>query len=446
MQNLTFTDRLPSGRSWTEEIPPGSMQRSSRSFTADSSAVVLNIKMEGTDINLRTAIPYILGYSEIRTILGNQVPFNPNDPSAQGPYFLHRKLPATHPSFPNLRATKILSATGGGLRHGPGTGPGTGKIPVNQGTTGEYQFIWMSIQFEVPPYPILDDGPVSFGNGAQNPEYTRHTLWEFEENIETLSRRGVIWSFTNPTARAVNKYFNGDRLFRTPKGVLKVTTYDVAMDYIYLGRLIPVNDLRRTSTLNSRAFPKVAYRDQNQGAAVLANCPVAQFPAGTLLKLPTVFKQRSMMHKDVISNFVIPESYFPRTVDIERRFSYYGPATDETLTIDLSGNDQYGKPYNGSGLTPVVGHELCPLPFPGTTRRIHYAPINTPIWPDGGTNGVFAPGAVVWWNGTNYQAINATADMPPSANWLSLGPLTDGQLLYPYSDFEALWNPVESNT
>lgn len=403
MENLNLLQKLPSGRSWTEELPPGSHQRSSGTYASDSGQQTLNIKIAGSWKNVQRAIWMIVGYSDcVSTTTG--LPFDPSNPAAQGPYILKRFPPATHPTLRGLRATKILSAQGVSLTKGFGAG----GLNVGDGHVANWEFFYLSILFEIPRYAILSEDEmqsVIVSRGVEvgvnrRPEYLRYTEWKFDENVETLARKGTVWHACDPKAFAVTKTYAGDRFLRQPKGVLKVITYDMHQDYVLLGHIVATNSFRRNSTLNAMAFPQESYRDQNK-----ASPSVVQFRPGTLLALPVKTTPRTQCYPKVLTDVLDP-SYFPRTVDVERTFVLFDPVTDDGTLIDLS-DAKYGP---GSPITPVRGHQLAPLPSPSSTGFIWYA----------------------WRNKT----ANATAAAGDPAN--------DRELLYEYSNFEALWGPVES--
>lgn len=395
MKNMRLPKKTPKGYYWTEE-KPAFAQQSNSTWGKDHGSAVLNIRIDGSLENVRAAIKYIVGYS---------LPFptySPTNPSPQGPFKLTRIPPARHPAFPNLFATKILSVRGEGNRNTAGQGAIAALGGDQTGTYGEWYEAVISILFEIPRYQILSDVENSIrnedGTYTARPEYRRWTEWFPDEAMETIARKGQTWTFTNTAARSVTRTFGGDRLVRQPKGSLRVVTYDVHVDYAFLGKFIPSNGLKRLSTLNALPFPLDAYYDQNAAGAALA-----QFPAGTLLLQPSKYPPHAQCHPAVIAG-QISADLFPRTVDIERNFLFFDPPTTETLTVDLSA-------YGGLPNTRVRGHQLVPLPSPVTTAGVH----NGQIW---------------------FAAVNTA--------FTSQTTTTPNELLYPYSNFENLWKSAES--
>lgn len=392
--------KLPSGRSWTEELPPGGMSRSTMAFAADSGVRVLNIKINW--LALAEAIKYIVGYSVTTPV------FNPASPSAQGPYTLSRFPPARHPAWPNLRATRILSVTGHTPSRATGGGANAGAVysGITDGTYGNWQYAYLSIQFEVPKYPIMSDVELqSAGIGVgTRPEYLRNHLWEFDCDTENLARRGETWAYCLGANITGVKTVPGDRLLRQPKGIIRITGYDIHEDYVKLGRMIPVNYFNRLGTVNSLAFPQHAYRDQNQAGDV----PV-QLRPGTCLLLKPRITSHTQMHPAVLAG-QIDANYFPRTVDVETNILYFNPPTTETSTIDLSAAT-YGP---GSATQVIYGHNLTGVPIPSNTA------------PHVGTQ---------WFAARRFSG--PLPDVPGN-------PTSDTQLLHRYSNFEKLWGSVES--
>lgn len=417
MQNFTLPHKLESGRSWTEELPPGSHQRATGSFGYDNGSAVLNIKINGHWENLTTfgdinnngnggAIAQIVGFSTC--VAANGTVFNPNDLSAQGPYKLRRRLPARHPRYKSMFATKILSVQGVKpySTHKDGGGGNVGE-----GHIGAWQYVYISILFELPRYSMLDDAGLeeqAFRLGApagSRPEYLRYTEWKVDENVETLARKGETY-FLNPALAGIQSpgqstpQFVGDMMRRQAKTTFRIITYDVHQDFVMLGRIAPVNSIKRNATLNARPFPNVSYRDQNQAG----NASV-YFEPGTLLLMPSKFTSHAQCHPAVLAG-EIGESFFPRTVDCERTMIYFAPSTNDTTHVNLS-DPKYGYAGGLGAAIPVRGHNLVPVAKP--------------------TNGNLWLAAVRGIPGSNYE-----------------GTVTDDRLLYQYSDFEKLWAPVDS--
>lgn len=466
MRNLTLTTKLPSGKSWTEELPEGAVEQSTGSFGADFGQKVLNIKIAGGldgYKNLQMAIWKILGYSEcISTVTG--FPFDPtNSGISQDPYKLTRHTPCKHPTFQGLYATKILSCTGRGIsRQGPNS-----RV---DGTDGNYEFIYLSILFEIPKYPILSDTelqnvqyfkPAGAANAASVPEYWRYTLFDYEHNFETIARKGQQWYAVSAAAAAItlNRSFVGDRYIRQPKGVLKITWFDVHEDFVKLAKLLPQSLSTRISTLNARPFPYYWRRRQN-GAGNFTG----SLPTGTLLLQPPKLETRTQNHPAALSG-QIDVSYFPRTVDITLTMLHFDPKTDDNLTIDLSAAT-YGPDGALWDASLVRGHQLAPLIRPSQTGYVWYAFVNDSKQFDTRPNtgphtyydqnpaalGLGAAGVETncIFNGIYYRytgppnswpGAGRGADPPNPAFWTA-GLQYDTSLLYQYSNFEALFQAV----
>lgn len=411
MKDMVLPHTLPSGKYWTEELPPGGIQQSTMSFEPSSGIRILNIKIPW--LSLGAAISHILSYSTVDPV------FDPNNSQSQGPYRLKRHLPAKHPQWPNMRATKILSIQGRGPSKDVGGGFLSGAVRSGDGTYGNWQFAYLSIQFEVPLYPILSDDEIqsemNLATDLNIPttsysEYRRFHLWEFEPNIETLARKGEYWAFCRGSAITGQTNFGGDRHLRQAKGTLKITGHQIHEDYLKLGRVIPVNYFKCMGMVNSRPFPVVAQRDQN-----LSIGNFVRFKPGTCLLLAPKIEQSPMFHPNVVDLFtshpqaVLP-SYFAHQLDVTTTMIVFDPPTTDTSKIDLSAAI-YGP---GDANTLIRGHQLVPA-------------LRT-------TGGITT---FDWW------AVKRVASTP-AIDAVPGNPNSDKELLYQYADFERLWSPVES--
>ena len=428
MDSMNLPRPLASSKSWTEELPDGAIEQSTGSFGYDFGQKVLNIKIRGGEVNLRAAIKYIVGYSQVLPR------FNPAILSAQGPYRLNRVLPARHPYLPGLRATKILSCTGRGIDK-------AGPKRMAAGTSGNWEYTYLSILFEIPKYPMIDDSTL-----AGRPEYVRYSLFDYDTDTEVIARKGQEWWAPSAQASAVSPVFVGDRTVREAKGILKITTFDVHEDYIKLGRLVPQSHRKRTSTVNARAFPREAYLDQNYAPAFQE---YVRFGPGELLLLPTKITPHTQCHPAVLDGS-ISDSYFPRTVDVGVTMIHFAPETDDPLTVDLSSEANYGPDDTGlANVTPVRGHQLAALYKPSGTGYVYYGFVNNARpWKSSFTYGSGLVNAACIHGGVYYSAIHAgfsgALTEPPNATYWAVGIKKPNCLLYPYSDFEKLWAPVES--
>lgn len=395
MEALNLTDKLPSGRSYTEEQPPGTHQRSSGSAGYDTGRITLNIKIMGSWRNVRGLIKQTVGYSQVWPI------FDPNNPAQQGPYRLSRIVPARHPRLRGLRCTQIVSWQGVGASKLAANI--TEKGDVGEGHIGCPEYIYATLLFEVPRYPMLTDEEMSYtlhGVEQRKPEYVRFLEWDYDTSVETLARKAQIWKYCFPAANAAQPAgFAGDRLLRQAKGVLKWKWHNVAEDFVRLGKIVPTNYANRNSSVNASAFPAYAYRDQNKALAS-AN-PYAQFGPGTLLLIPPKITPRPMCHPSVLSGVEVGD-LVKRGVDVEGSALHFNPPTDDTTEIDLSA-------VGGSANTKIRGHNLVSL----TQRRA----------------GTVAPFGL-W-----YAAHTGEGGFPPA---------NDVDLLHQYSNWEQLFAAVES--
>lgn len=429
MDNMHLPVLLPRhGNSWTEELPDGGVEASTGSFGYDFGQKVLNIKIAGGATNLRAAIKYIVGYSQVLPI------FDPSRNAVQGPYRLNRVLPAKHPHLPGLRATKILACTGRGTDK-------KGPKRMAAGAAGNWEYTYLSILFEIPKYPMLTDA-----ERGDLPEYVRHTLFEYDTDAEVIARKGEKWISPTATTSGGSAIFHSDRTARMPKGTLRITTFDVHEDFVKLGRLIPQSHRKRTSTVNARSFPRQAHLDQNENP----NDKVyAQFGPGELLLLPTKTVSHTQCHPAVLDGSVSP-LYFPRTLDVTCTMIHLAPDTDDLLTVDLSNEGLYGIDDGDADLTLVRGHQLAPLPRPSGSGYVFYAFVNNATeYSATRQYGNASYHSACIFGGKYYSCIvgsPAPGTAPPNpAVWVE-GIKKPNCLLYPYSDFEKLWAPVESVT
>jgi hypothetical protein len=195
MKDMNLTNKLPNGLSWYEELPNGAVaQNSTQQYSANSGVRVLNIYIKWED--LAEAIAYICGYSQCLSEVTDQ-PFSEGLFQSQGPYYLSRKNPARHPQMPQFRATRILSVQGAFLDNaGRFTGVRlTDDNGVHTGTAGNWVYAKLSIQFEIPKYPILEDDEIDDGLGNFFPEYSRNCSFSFDVALETIARKGQTGTF-----------------------------------------------------------------------------------------------------------------------------------------------------------------------------------------------------------------------------------------------------------
>lgn len=370
---------------WTEVA--ASTSASSQSWAIDTAASMLTIKIKWSDV--RACIKHVLGY-------GN-VSFNSDAPGDSLQRRLSRITPAKHPMWPWLRATKILSIQG----RKPVSSI---RIGAQNNTYGNWLFAYVSIQFETPRYPILDDNQL----GAGGKEYDRYTLKEWESAVENLSRRGESWQFINTNASAVTAQFNGDLLLRTPKAVWKWTWYNVPEDWIMLGKSVPTNFLLATGKVNLNKFPASGIPDQND--LLNGKTPTLKYmPPGTLLLLPSKPDPYTQIHPNILTSANIDPSSFPRTYNVPIHMVYFNPPTDDNTKVQLAGGTFI---TTGGGLL-IRGHNLVPLPQPSST-------------------------------GFRFYAAMRRSPPPPPLPAPESPVQTDESLLYQYYDFERLFQAPRS--
>lgn len=313
---------------WTAEITESGLQPQPLSFSISSGAAPIQFSIEAAD--WRRCIQHVMGYSEV---LGSA-----------NAWTLSRKLPAKHPDLINMRATRITSLVG--------LGPGV-SIPIGtNGRWGEYQKYRVTVLFEQPPYPILDDIGASTAG-----EYNRFVTKSYKTNVETISRKGEPWYFMNAAAKAVTApsfSFQGELLEKVPKGILEWKWHNVPEKWLMLGGLYPSNLRRAVGTVNLRDFPVYSQNDHNTGLPI-------RFPPGTLLFLPPEITPASQWTPQMLQLSGYAQ-LFPRVFDVTLRWLDFDPPTDDTTTVSVGGN-----------LITVRGHNLVPLPKPTNTGYRWYA-------------------------------------------------------------------------
>jgi hypothetical protein len=295
--------------------------------------------------DLLGAIKYILGYSEVFGAGG-----------ATPTWALSRSVPARHPRFPWLRATRITSIEG--------RGAAATKVSTNNLTWGEWKKIYLTIQFEQPTFPMLPDN-----SGIA--EYGRWAVRVFKPNLETLARKGTAWTFTRvPNSVGVENdiQFVGDIYLRQPKGILEIKWFDVPEQWTHLGvggigGLIPTNISRAVGTLNSRFFPQTGVPvNQNNGTGTV------RFAPGTLLMLEPDCKERTRLSPSMFTGLGIPADFFPRSYDWTFRWLYFDPQFDVTNSVIVTPQ------YDTTQVVIVRGHNLLPLVVPNAFSATQWYP------------------------------------------------------------------------
>jgi hypothetical protein len=330
---------------WTEDIAHPGVQVSSLTASSSAMSAVLAIRIAWNDYT--RALPYILGTATVV-----------QDPLTGG-FLLSRQLPAKHPRFNWLRATRILNMQGrlggsAGLRSVPRLTNSGGL-----GITGEWADAVLTIMFEAPPYQMLEDIDTDI-------EYQRWTTHNFSPNLETLARKGEEWRFPNAVAQARATSFAGDLLEKVPKGVLTWNWYDVPEDWIMSSRIFPTNLAGLVGKVNSTAWPSSLLLPPN-----IFTGRVTNFPAGTLLFMPPRLTPKTQMRLERLLNKQQGNPLdFPRTFDVELQMVYFDPPTDDTTRVTNAG----GIP---AANILIRGHNLVPLKVPSTTNRRWYAAMRT---------------------------------------------------------------------
>ncbi len=208
------------------------------------------------------------------------------------------------------------------------------------------------------------------------------------------------------------------------------------------------------------------FRDQNQLTEL------TQFLPGTLLLLPVKITQHAQNHPAVLSGNVYP-GFFPKTVDVEALMLHFDPPSSDTTAVDLSNVGLYGV-LSGSlnadttpveSTTLVRGHDLAPLvkPLADGTVWVTWV-LDYPLFD---TNALYADlanrtrplnfsqsaiintGAIrnnIYYACTSIDVFQGGEFPPPNPlYWKALKALPhDTSLLYPYSDYEVLFQAVNS--
>lgn len=326
---------------WSSVVDPGSVETSSTTNVSTSSmAATLCVDIAWDD--LPTAIPYIVGYGTVTGPTGSI-------------FTLSRNIPARHPIYPWLRATRMVSIQG--------RQPNGNTAAGEHGTAPAWKTARLTILFEAPKYPILTDDQISA-------EYQRYTEWSYEPSVETLARRGQNWYFTNGDAQDVTLSYAGDIYLRQPKGYLKATWYDVPDTWLYLGRLLPTNVIQCQGTVNLFAFPKIAVADQTYIPPPGQEQKYVQARPGTLLMLQPKIRSRAQFVPQQLDPLV-DLAWFPRSHDVEFMWLHFDPVTDEATGVNVPGNE-------ANNPVRIRGHNLVPLPRPSVTGYTWYAPCKGP--------------------------------------------------------------------
>jgi len=319
---------------WSEECK--TRQQASQSWSPDSASVTYTIRIGesvgGTSEDVYQAIPQIVGSSTVVQQSGSTP-------------MLSRLTPWTHPLYPWLRATKILSINGEG--------------PKSRATTdsgyGSYGDAWrdyvISVLFEVPSFPIQEDDAI-------DAEYQRYTTIKWDDNLETLARKGVQWTFFGGATGP----FAGDAYLRTPKGILHLLWHDVPSAFVEASGFYPTNFRNCIGKLNLYPFPNFPFPSSN-------GTKVKQFAPGTLLCLPIKSNPRAQVNAALFDFDNPPADYFFRTLDCEIMLVEFDPPTPGTATV-------YVPTYQET--ISILGHNTLPTPMP-VGNYAFYPATNGPV-------------------------------------------------------------------
>lgn len=426
------------------QVPPGSRSPGTVALAQDQSTATEIFKLDEPD-NIWNFLQYVLGYSKVNGTVGTTN------------WTLNRSVPARHPWYRGLRATRILNIQGIG-----GPDPDNVVQPANGLNFGGWQQLWVTVQFEQPQFAMAPDSP--------NPEYLRWTTKVLKPSLETLARRGANWAFVNlPTGTGFTNAnpltYNNDVYLRQPKGILEIKWMDVPEEWTHLGGLIPKNILKAVGTVNSRAFPQTGFGiDQNKGSG-----PV-QFPPGTLLFLEPDVTPRTRFEPNLFRTGTgLPpgELIFPRSNDWTFRWLYFDPDVDVAQGLLVA-------PLTDPLQSVLVrGHNLLPLPNPSPVASLNgawYPAVNiapySPTAPAYSATTAYVVSNLVTNGGSEFLCIaNTTGNAPPNvAFWLPISnriaSLTPGMTLdgpsgvgspggdlflqYPYFDHELIFSWVRS--
>lgn len=225
-----------------------------------------------------------LRWEAIRNILGYSYRTDKNT--------LARRLPAQHPEYPWLYATRILN-----LR-------GEKAVEKTAGRAGDFALCdtcRMTIQFETLPYAVKADSEVS------NKEYKRFVDFRPKPGIENIQRPGRFFKFVDGPAVATT--FPYPYLIRAPKQHLSWRWVDVPDAYLNNRQGLPINLLRRIGTVNNGFFPAVG---------------PGGYPPETLLMLEPELTPKQLPI-DITEATSAVEGGVVRTWDVTLNFVYFDP-------------------------------------------------------------------------------------------------------------------------
>jgi hypothetical protein len=252
MMDMVLTNKLGSGRSWSEVTPAdGVHEDSTQSYAMDSAVRTSIFKINWKD--LAQCISYMVGYSQCLSVSTN-LPYDPTVNQTQSPYYLSRKNPARLPAMPNMRCTRILSVQG---RTFPKRGTGAAQAVFSDdgtrtGTIGTYDIAVITAQFEVPKYSILEDDD----------------MWQNASVTANVNAAGAVTGFT--IVRSGYGYNYTPTVTISPPPGPGVTATATAT--ITSGNLTSVNLINGGSGYLQALPPSVSISGTTTGAEYLRNC------------------------------------------------------------------------------------------------------------------------------------------------------------------------------
>lgn len=225
-----------------------------------------------------------------------------------------RNNPARHPYYPYLRASRIT-----GLE---GIGP-NGIRSATYGMTASWKLIRLSVQFETPPYQILEDNQVTIS------EFQRNIVPEdFDAETEFIQRGGGQFQFPSGTPGLSNLTIQGSVAQRVGKE--KKT---------YLWVNVPDDGL-----FDSGGFDNGGFATNMEAAVGTVNdAYFFDYPPGTLLMLGWKPISRTMPVDPSVLSPGNP-NIVPRAWDVKIVFSYFDPPPGDVTKL---GHNLVPHPTNG---------------------------------------------------------------------------------------------------
>jgi hypothetical protein len=375
---------------WKEPISEAGELMEGYSFAQDSGTAPMVIDVD--EINWMKAVQYMIGYAQVSN--SALIP-SFYAPSGSGLLGLQRRLPATHPEFPVMRVTKLMSVLGRGpLDKQPAT-------LIFNGTWGRWKTYRFRVLCEQPLYPMCTDADVQTLG-----EYGRFVIRNSRVNLDVISRKGNEFKFINPRVADQGSYLPyansrmqspTDLIERIPKTLIEWKWHCVPEDYLMYNKLLPTNLIRAVGTVNMFPFPYYTPVPLGVNYAALRHPQtglvrgVTQFGPGTLLFLPpeiTPAVQWTPAMLNGIRNPQLNSTLFPRTYDVVLRWLHFDPWSFDNTTVQcfsipvgLSGafngsiaqvqqqavtvldanGGIHALPANATAIVLIRGHNLVPI-------------------------------------------------------------------------------------